>query len=94
MEPLRSIEEAIRNKLHVAAGPGLHDRVLARVRQADAESKESPPAVNGPVIRSSAEVQHEMNRRQPSSCRHRLDRHLAQRGPAAMPSPNRRSHAR
>jgi hypothetical protein len=29
----------------------LHDRVLAHVRQADAQSKESPPAVNGPVIR-------------------------------------------
>ncbi len=51
MKPLRTIEEAIRNKFHVAAGPALHDRVLAHVRQADAQSKESPPARNGPSIR-------------------------------------------
>ena len=34
MRSIKSIEEAIRSKFHVAAGPALHDRVLARVRQA------------------------------------------------------------
>ncbi len=51
MEPLRSIEEAIRSKLNVTAGPALHDRVLARVRQAEAQCKEPTPAPNRPVIR-------------------------------------------
>jgi hypothetical protein len=51
MKSLRTIEEAIGNKFRVAAGLALHDRVLAHVRQADAQSKESPPARNGPSLR-------------------------------------------
>ena len=51
MEPIRNIEEAIRNGLHAAAGRALHDRVLARIRQADAQSKEPTPTLNRPAIR-------------------------------------------
>jgi hypothetical protein len=51
MKSLRTIEETIRNKFRAAAGLALHDRVLAHIRQADAQSKESPPARNGPSIR-------------------------------------------
>jgi len=51
MDPIKSIERALRNKLNVTAGPALHDRVLARIRQAEAQSKESLPARNGPVTR-------------------------------------------
>ncbi len=50
MEPIRSIEEAIRVKLNVAAGPALHDRVLARVRRAQEQSHEATPAPE-PVTR-------------------------------------------
>ncbi len=51
MDPIKSIERALRNKLNVTAGPALHDRVLARIRQAEAQSKESLPARHGPVTR-------------------------------------------
>ncbi len=51
MKSRRTIEEAIRNKLRVAAGLALHDRVLAHVRQADAQFKESTPARSRPSIR-------------------------------------------
>jgi len=47
MKPVRDIEETIRTKLHVTAGPALHDRVLARIRNADVRPKETtaPPDV-------------------------------------------------
>jgi len=47
MKPVRDIEETIRRKLHVTAGPALHDRVLARIRNADVRPKETtaPPDV-------------------------------------------------
>jgi len=48
---MKDIEEAIRNQLHVAAGRVLHDRVLAQVRQADAQFKEPTPALSRPVMR-------------------------------------------
>ena len=50
MGPINNIEEAIRNRFTVAAGPALHDRVLARVRQT-AEQLERTPALRGPVAR-------------------------------------------
>ncbi len=50
MEPMRSIEEAVRGKFNVAAGPMLHDRVLDRVRRA-AEQRETAPAVGMPGVR-------------------------------------------
>jgi hypothetical protein len=50
MGSIRSIEQAIRSKFHVAAGPALHDRVLARVRQANEQSNETTPAPE-PVTR-------------------------------------------
>jgi hypothetical protein len=51
MKPLRSIEEAIRSKLNAAAGAALHDRVLARIRQAQSQSDEIPPALTELVAR-------------------------------------------
>jgi hypothetical protein len=51
MEPIRSIEEVITDRFNVTAGRALHDRVLAHVRRADMQSKESQPALNRPVIR-------------------------------------------
>lgn len=50
MGSIRKIEEAIRNKFNVAAGPVLHDRVFARVRQAKAQS-ETTPAPHEPALR-------------------------------------------
>jgi hypothetical protein len=50
MEPLRTIEEIIRKKLHAAAGAALHDRVLARLRQAQ-EQYDMTPALAGPAVR-------------------------------------------
>jgi hypothetical protein len=50
MGSIRSIEEAIRSQFNVAAGPALHDRVLARVRQANEQSNETTPAPE-PVTR-------------------------------------------
>jgi hypothetical protein len=50
MEPLRSIEEIVRSKLNVAAGPELHDRVLGRLRRAQEQSNETTPAPE-PVTR-------------------------------------------
>jgi hypothetical protein len=50
MGPIKSIEAAIRSKFHVVAGPALHDRVLARVRQANERSNETTPAPE-PVTR-------------------------------------------
>jgi hypothetical protein len=50
MGSIRDIEQAIRNRLNVAAGPALHDRVLVRVRQA-AEPSEMTPALRGPAVR-------------------------------------------
>jgi hypothetical protein len=50
MEPIGSIEEAIRSKLNITAGPALHDRVLARLRHAQEQSNETTPAPE-PVIR-------------------------------------------
>lgn len=49
MGSIRSIEEIIRSKLNVTAGPALHDRVLARVRQAT-EQSETAPAPREPLI--------------------------------------------
>jgi hypothetical protein len=51
MKPIRSIEKTIRNQLRVAVGRPLHDRVLNRVRQADAEFNEPATAFDRPVIR-------------------------------------------
>ncbi|MEN6333305.1 MAG: hypothetical protein ABFE01_03535 [Phycisphaerales bacterium] len=51
MKPTRNIEKAITNQFRVAAGRALHDRVLARVRRADAEFNEPAPARDRPVIR-------------------------------------------
>jgi len=48
VEPIRRIEEAIRNKLRVTASPVLHDRVLARVRR----EQESPEASMSPTKRT------------------------------------------
>ncbi len=50
MGPMRSIEEVIRNKFNVAASPALHDRVLARVRQAKGQF-ETTPALREPTLR-------------------------------------------
>jgi hypothetical protein len=56
MGPIRSIEETIRNKFNVAAGPALHDRVLARVRQAKEHSETTPvrrePLIGRTIMRS------------------------------------------
>jgi len=49
MGSVRNIEEIIRSKLNVTAGPALHDRVLARVRQAE-EQSETAPALREPLI--------------------------------------------
>jgi hypothetical protein len=51
MEPMKNIEEIIRKKLDVTAGAALHDRVLARVRQADEHSAETIPAPHERIIR-------------------------------------------
>ena len=50
MKPIGSIEEVIRSKLNVTAGPALHDRVLARVRHAK-EQFETTAALREPTIR-------------------------------------------
>ena len=50
MGPIESIEAVIRNRFNVAAGPALHDRVLARVRQAK-ELSETAPAPCEPALR-------------------------------------------
>jgi hypothetical protein len=50
MGPIKSIEAVIRKKFNVVAGPALHDRVLARVRQANEQSNETTPAPE-PVTR-------------------------------------------
>ena len=39
MGSIRSVEEAIRSKFNVAAGPALHDRVLAQVRRAKEQAE-------------------------------------------------------
>jgi len=49
MKPVRDIEETIRRKLHVTAGPALHDRVLARIQNADVRPKETAVAPDGEV---------------------------------------------
>ncbi|MGE5297061.1 MAG: hypothetical protein ACM3VT_19735 [Solirubrobacterales bacterium] len=51
MKPIRNIEKAIKNQFRVAAGRALHDRVLRRIRQADAEFNEPATALSRPVIR-------------------------------------------
>ena len=51
MEPIRNIEELIRNKLHVTAGSALHDRVLARIRHAQEQYDETTPALTEPLTR-------------------------------------------
>ena len=51
MEPMKHIEEAIKKKLHATASAALHDRVLARVRHADEQSRETIPALHEPIIR-------------------------------------------
>lgn len=51
MEPIRNIEELIRNKLHVTAGLALHDRVLARIRHAQEQYDKTTPALTEPGIR-------------------------------------------
>ncbi len=51
MEPMKDIEDIIRSKLNVTASPALHDRVLARIRHAQEQLGETPPAPTGPVIR-------------------------------------------
>jgi hypothetical protein len=50
MGSMKDIENAIRSKFNVTAGPALHDRVLARVRQAKERSNETTPAPE-PVTR-------------------------------------------
>lgn len=50
MKPIKGIEEAIRSKLNVAAGPALHDRVLTRVRHAK-EQSETTPALRESTMR-------------------------------------------
>jgi len=50
MGSIRSIEEAIRSKFNVAAGPVLHDRVLTRVRRAQ-EQADTAPALPEPALR-------------------------------------------
>jgi hypothetical protein len=50
MGPIKKIEAVIRSKFNVTAGPALHDRVLARVRQANEQSNETTPAPE-PVTR-------------------------------------------
>ncbi len=50
MGPIRTIEDAIKGRFHVAAGPALHDRVFARLRLAQ-EQAETTPAPREPVIR-------------------------------------------
>ncbi len=50
MGPIKRVENAIRSGFNVAAGPALHDRVLARVRQANEQSNETTPAPE-PVTR-------------------------------------------
>jgi hypothetical protein len=49
MGSIRDIEEAIRSRFDVTAGPALHDRVLAQVRRAR-ERSEATPALREPVI--------------------------------------------
>lgn len=49
MGPIRTIEDAIKGRFHVAAGPALHDRVLARLRLAQ-EQAQTTPAPRGPAI--------------------------------------------
>ncbi len=51
MGSMRNIEEAIRNKFNVTAGPALHDRVLAQVRHAR-ERSETTLTPREPVVRS------------------------------------------
>jgi len=53
MKPLSNIEETIRTKLHVRADVTLHDRVLARVRQAHQHDEHTTLAPSEPVIRRS-----------------------------------------
>jgi hypothetical protein len=48
MGPIRNVENAIKAKFHVAPGPALHDRVLARVRSAQQQA-ETTPAPREPV---------------------------------------------
>jgi len=51
MEPIENIEEIIRKKLNATPDPALHDRILARVRQAQAQYEETTPAPCEPVLR-------------------------------------------
>ncbi len=51
MEPIRNIEEAIKNRFSVTAGRALQDRVLGRVRQADEQSRATLSASQEPVLR-------------------------------------------
>lgn len=60
MRPIKSIEAVIRKEFTVVASPPLHDRVLARVRQANERSNETTPApepvtgrtiMRGPIIK-------------------------------------------
>jgi outer membrane lipoprotein-sorting protein len=51
MGSMKDIENAIRSKFNVTAGPALHDRVLARVRQ-ERERSETTPALREPTLRS------------------------------------------
>jgi len=51
MGPIRSVEEAIRSRFNVTAGPALHDRVLARALREQKQSQETESAFNRPAIR-------------------------------------------
>jgi hypothetical protein len=51
MEPLRNIEEAVRSRLNVTAAAALHDRVLARIRQAQEQSPRTKSVTAKPRIR-------------------------------------------
>ncbi len=51
MGSMRGIEEAIRAKFNIAAGPALHDRVLAQVRHARERSETTLAPPREPIVR-------------------------------------------
>ena len=51
MEPIENTEAIIKKKLHARADATLHDRVLARVRQAYEDDDQTAPNACGPAVR-------------------------------------------
>jgi len=49
MKPIKKIEEKIQRKLHVSAGPVLHDRILTNIRLADEQSAKTAMAPAKPI---------------------------------------------